>query len=289
MDIPFKTDFQPTNQTLRKWLSTRKTPINFNGIQIPAYFSDTGNSADSNWFWIAVLGEVTGIIMTVYGGFSNGGVFIWLAMIGILAFVFCDFFFAVLLHRKKGVECELKSRRFILGDSNKTEIVKIQKELEKGKILDFFLEVGIIVIGLFKTLAIVLLGVFNSITLYIPFLIIYLIVSYIHLKHTGYFFAYLSTEKGIHDDFEKFADGENLAKKSIHPISFKALLNGYMKHGSHEIEFYKEENGVFKYNININGVLTDEDIIFLLNSQNQSDKLILFKEMRNIQLSNFLS
>ncbi len=287
MDIPFKPDFQPTSQTLRKWLSTRKTPINFNGIQIPAYFSDTGNSADSNWFWIAVIGEVTGIIMTFYGGFRNGGVFIWLAMLGILAFVFCDFFFAVLLHRKKAVECELKSRRFIIGDSNKPEIVKIQKELEQGKLLDFFLQVGIIFIGLFKTIAIVLLGVFNNITLYVPFLIIYLIVSYIHLKHTGYFFAYLSTEKGIQDDFKKFAEGENLAKSSTHSISFNTRLNGHMKHGSHEIVFDREENGEFKYDIHIKGVLTDEDIIFLLNAQNQSDKLILFKEMRDIQLSNF--
>ena len=106
MQIPDKSDFQPSAETLKKWLSTRKPTLNVGGVTMPGFFSDTGNSSDTGWFYVALFGELVGLLATLYGGMKSGGIFLILAALAILMFIFCDFFFAVKLHRKKAKECE---------------------------------------------------------------------------------------------------------------------------------------------------------------------------------------
>jgi hypothetical protein len=194
MLIKDKSDFQPSTESLEKWLSTRKSSINVGGVSMPQFFSDTGNSADSAWFYIACIGELVGLVVTIWGGIKNGGIFLIFATLSIVMFVFCDFFFAILLHRKKATICKTQTLILLKDDSKKSSLAKLDLDLKKGQFSDFLLVAGIILFALFKVIGVVLLGVFNNLILYLPIAIVYFIVAYIHIMHTGYYFAFRSTQ-----------------------------------------------------------------------------------------------
>ena len=285
MNIPDKSDFQPSAETLKKWLSARKPTLMVGGIAMPAFFSDTGNSSDTTWFYVAVIGEIMGLLTTVYGGARSGGIFLILALLAIVMFIFLDFFFAVRLHRKKATECELHSRRLLLDDSEKDKILKLELELNSGKIEDLFYKAGIVFIAFIKIIGIVLLGVFNNIILYLPFAIIYLIVAYVHLRHTGYYFAYVSTENAIDKEHKMFANGHYKANEPDQPVVTPTPLRRVpIRHTPHEI--VEEHGQPLHYLIKTKGVLTDNDVINLIAGQEDSNKIALFKACRKLQLEN---
>ena len=140
VDIPSKEHFQPSTETLRKWLTTRKPTLNVGGYQVPGFFSDLNVSADRNWFYVAVLGEIIGFFITIYGGFRSGGVFLLLAATGIIMFIFCDFFFAVKLHRRKGKITEIQSR--LLLETDPAKQLDLKQQLNAGRAADFFYQFG---------------------------------------------------------------------------------------------------------------------------------------------------
>jgi len=287
MTIPDKSHFQPSAETLKKWLATRKPTIQIGGFPMSGFFSDTGNSSDTNWFWVSVIGEIIGLITIVYGGASAGDQFVLLAIFGVIMFVFCDFFFAQKLHRNKKVQCEFESQMLLQNDNNRSKIAALKLELGKGKFLDFLLQFGIILIALVKVLAIVFLGVFNSVILYIPFIIIFLIVAYVHINHTGHYFAYVSTQKAINREYAMFAGGAYVAKTPSQLVSTPMKLRDFpIKHNPHEIIEDTQKHDGNNYIIKTRGVLTDEDIVNLITGQEDANKIELFRACRKHQLEN---
>jgi hypothetical protein len=284
MYIPDKSDFMPSREALAKWLSTRKSNLNVGGVLMPQFFSDNGNSSDSNWFIIACIGELLGFGTTIYGGMRSGGIFMIFATLCIIMFIFCDFFFAIKLHRNKARNCMIETYKLQLNDSQ--SILWYDNQINKtGRFTDFMLQTGIILIGFFKVVGIVLLGVFNNLVLYVPFAIIYFIVAYVHLKHTGYWFAYKATENNIHKDYNNFSKGINKAieKNSPPVITTSPLNNMPVKYNPHEIIKNPESSDENNYIIKYKGVLTDEDIQNLIAGQTDLNKITLFKAARKIQ------
>lgn len=285
MTIPDKADFRPSAETLRKWLATRKPAIQVGGVQMPGFFNDAGNGSDAAWVYVAVLGEFIGLLATVYAGIRGGGIFLFFAILTILMFVFCDFFFAQKLHRNEAYKTELKTCKLLEKDEDKARIAAINIELRKGNFLNFLLQTGIILIALIKVFGIVILGLFNHPLLYIPFAIIYLIVAYVHLKHTGYFMAYFATERSIEKEHRMFATGRHKAQTTHEPIRTKSELSNIpIKHVPHEI--VKDESEPLTYRINARGILTDSDIVSLITGQDDANKIALFKACRKLQLEN---
>lgn len=286
MHIPDKGSFQPTPETLKKWLSTRKPTLNVGGGSFPAFFKDEGNSSDTIWFIIAVVGEIIGLVVTVYGGFRSGGIFLILACLAILMFIFLDFFFAAKLHRKKGVECELKSRIMLKNDTEVTKITELTYELKKGRFWDFLLVVGIICIALLKIFGIVVLGVFNNLALYAPIAIIYLVVAYVHIYHTGYWGAYFFTERAIAREHREFAGEQHNAQNHVQRVVTENPLHDLpIKHSPHAID--QEGDDDKAYIIRAHGVLTDTDIINLISGQSDNNKITILKACRKLQLETF--
>lgn len=297
--IPDKHAYQPSSESLTKWLSTRKGDLNegnlnVGGVTMPRYFSDVGYSKDQFWFIMAILGEVSILGLTLYYGAMKGGTFFLFATITVIMFIFCDFFFAYKLHRNKGDKCKLASAKLQLGDDDAAEMAKLRQRLNQGKIEDYLYQTGIIIIALFKVIGIMLLGISNELILYIPFAIIYFIVAYIHLQHTGYFFAYVAANNAIRKkDYNEFAKGElcqaRITREMVSTI--EPLRNLPVKHNPHEIVIDKEilENGGDEkhYVIVAKGVLTDEDIISLINGQTNENKIRLFKACRRLQMGNY--
>ncbi len=288
MEIKAKTDFQPSTEALEKWLSTRKSSINVGGVSMPQFFSDTGNSADTNWFYIACAGELLGLVVTIYGGFKNGGIFLIFATLSIIMFVFCDFFFAILLHRKKAAICKTQTLILLKDDAKKSALAKLDLDLQKGRFLDFLLVSAIILFALFKVVGVVLLGVFNNLILYLPIAIVYFIVAYIHVMHTGYYFAYRTTENKIAKDYIEFAHGQHQAKQFNQPVALpNPLAQTHIRHNPHEIVLNPAHTDNLHYIIKARGILTDDDIINLLDGQEAQDKIPLFKACRQLQVESY--
>lgn len=286
MYIPDKSDYQPSAQTLNMWLATRKPTLAVGGVSMPGFFSDTGNSSDTGWFFVGLSGEMAGLVTTIYGGWKSGGIFLSLAILAIVMFIFCDFFFAKKLHRNKAKECTLRSKKLLKKDVKGT--LELENELAKGKYVDFLLQAGIFCIALVKIVGILLLGVFNNIILYVPFAIIYLIVAYVHLSHTWYYVAYLGTQNAIEREHKMFGNGQFDAKEPDQTVETpKALRKMPIKHNPHEI--LADGNETNKYVIKTKGVLTDEDIKNLISGQEDPNKIELFRACRKLQLENLLA
>lgn len=282
MYIPDKAEFRPSNETLNKWLATRKPDLMVGGATQPGFFSDTGNASDSWWLFLGCIGELVGFLTTVYAGLIFGGVYLLLAALGIFLFIICDFVFARWLHRNKALECRLRSEKNVT--ENTKHAVGLQNRLDEGKFVDFLLRTGIITIALVKTAGIIVLGVFGNLFLYIPFLIIYLIVAYVHLNHTGYYFAYWSTERSIQKEHRRYGSDGFDAREVREPLkTLVPLRDPPLKHNPHVIEMNGTAN---EYMIKAKGVLTDDDILNLIAGQDPENKQSVFRACRRLQLEN---
>ena len=236
------------------------------------------------------IGELIGLLTTIYAGVRFGGVFLLLACVGIIMFIFCDYFFAVKLHRNKILACGIETEKLLAKDQKK--IVTLENRLSQGRFVDFLLRAGIIVVAIVKIAAILLLGVFNSLVLYFPFAVIYLIVAFVHLNHTGYYFAYIDTERSIKNEYKRLDTGQFDTNEVRESVSMESPLRDLpIKHNPHVI---REDSGQgaaktgYKYMITAKGILTDDDILNLIDGQDDNNRVTLFKACRKLQLENFM-
>lgn len=284
MIIPNKSDFQPSGATLQKWLATRKPKINIEGVSMPGFLADEGNS-DYSWFILAMIIEFGGLFLTIYGGAKSGGVFMFFAILLVSLFIILDLVFANKLHRNEAKKNILETRK-IVYNADAATIKKLDLEIKEGSFLDFIYQTVIVLIALFKVVGIFLLGTFNILILYVIFAIIYLVVAYIHIRHTGYFFAYRNVEKALQKEYIDFANGKFKAITHCYPYSTSTALRLPIKHNPHEIivDDPPKIDTEYKYQIIITGILTDDDIINLIASQDSNIRILLFKKLRKIQL-----
>ncbi len=284
MNIPNKQEIHPCADTLKTWLAARKPEHTVARLSFPGFFSDTDHSKDANWFYFAVFGELAGLFMTIYGGLRSGGIFALIAILLVVTFIICDIAFAKLLHRLEGERCKLRSLKLVAKSDSVTEQLKIEDKLKRGETIDLILKTLIFLIALIKVFGIIILGIFNILSLYIPFAIIFILVAYVHIKHTGYFLAYRSAENSIAADYDVFRKGTHY--KSLNTsepvITPSPLGNLPIKHNPHEIVITNELGK--EYMINAVGVLTDEEILGLISGQQDPNKIELFKACRKLQL-----
>lgn len=284
MDIPDKTHFQPGSESLKKWLSTRKPTLEVSGLAFPGFFSEHKISRDTTMFWIAFTIEVLGLSLITFGGLKSKD-FMAYAISSAILFFFLDIFFALKLHRNKGEICLLNSKKLLIDEYQKKDLKNIEDNINDGKISDVLLKLGIIFIALLKTFAIVLLGVFNHPMIYIIFLLLFILVAYIHINHTGYYWLFETTKKSIKRDYDKFGDGQFAAKTPYQDLHTPTALKKIpVKHNPHEINLLSEENN--EYRISTIGILTDSDIINLITGQEDANKIALFKACRKLQIEN---
>jgi ABC-type multidrug transport system fused ATPase/permease subunit len=295
MDIPNKEDFQPSSEAFNQWLKTRKKELRIAGMPIKPLFSDSGNSKDTTWFTIVVILEIVGVLATLYGGLRSGGMFAIIAIAVVFALAVVDFILlAPKLHRNVGKKTLLAAT--IPTHEDPSKIAKLESEMEEGKWTDFWIIVGLILIAIIKTIAILIIGTFDSPIIYVVFLILFLIIVFAHIKHTGYYLAYRETQKLIDRDFDVFKEG-TMNKSVINDDLFETnveLRKIPFSYNSHEIvNDVKNENdsnhidNKYKYKLITKGVLTDQELIKLTAGQENENKLIIFKKGRDMQLEYF--
>ena len=317
-------DFQPSEESRKKWLSTRKLPQPIGVVNFPGYYKTDGYSNDTSWFLLAFGVEIVALIVTIIGGFSKSIGFGIISIIIVILFILFDFLGAKLVHKFVGEIQKIKNS--IVTEINPTRIeghyLNIQKYKSKfSKYLGIFL---IILSSVLKIFAIFLL--FNRFPLPLMFIMIisYLLVIYIHITHTGYWYAEYDLRKSFKNEYEKFAVGtvagnvniNNVAKPNREPFTtnIKLNLDNSIISGPHQILFQnsnevahgamvfiyspnnngearvesydKQEGQFYNYMLETIGVLTDEDIIGFTKGQNAGQSSVIALACLNFQIQN---
>lgn len=284
MYIPMKDSFEPSSNTLRKWLGTRKPTYTISGAQFPGFFSDPGNSMDTFWVSIAFGTEILGLSLAIYGALNRDTSTLLFTIAAALFLIVIDFVFALLLHKDVAIKCKLKTQLILLSDSNSVERVNITNELAKGGFLKFLLGIALFIVAVVKIFGITMLGIFSNMAIYFPVYGLFLITGYIHFSKTWYFVSYQLTQNAINDDHKKFGDGHNKAiiRKEIVKTP-SPLRSTPINHFPHKIEKTGSEN---EYMIETTGILLDEEIMSLIQGQDDFNRIVLFKACRKLQSDN---
>lgn len=293
MIIPDKKKFEPSSEVLGLWLKTRKSKVRVAGIEMPGYFSDSGSASDYGWVAVGIFGELLGLAATIYGGARSGGSFLAVATGVVVLFIILDVAAAIWLHRNHGEQCKERSKKILTDDA--AQIVAIDQKIKAGAAIDFMLKGLIVLIAIFKVLGIVLLGMFNQLALYAPFAILYFVVVYVHIKHTGYAWFYYKTTAKMEKEHRDFGNGTYSARNYSKQVSLTSNLlvrkadkwsdmteKDIITYDPHTIAIRNLSKKEFT--INAVGILTDEEIIGLVAGQSIENQIVLFKAARQLQM-----
>lgn len=267
--------FEPSLATLKFWLNTRKSKTTKGG----GLFETDRFTLDRNWFVIAFLIELAAFFLTIWGGYlkyanTHKSKILILAVIASVLFVLLDYF-GVLMHHKGSDD-----RTVAKSKLNYAQDPLLIGELKKQGYPKF---VPTQFVGFLCIFASAILKI-SALVLLISFLkkiapvitIFYLIVMYVHLKHTGYWYFSWRTSKRINTEFQEFQKNKAIGmpseftvKKPPHRIEFLSYfkLNETILCLNDRVRVRmvgsEGDSGKtkFHYELTCIGVLWDEDIV----------------------------
>jgi hypothetical protein len=219
--------FEPSIETLKLWLNTRKANTK-KGVGL---FETDRFNLDRNWFIVAFLFEIAAFVLTIWGGTlkyygTKKFSILITALLASLFFVLLDYFGVLLHHRGKDDKVRAASQLnftkdpIIIGALKKVAFSKFSWYQFFGftcMLLSATLKIWslIILISFFKKLAPI-------------FVIFYLIVLYVHAKHTGYWYYAWKTDKLMTSEYHQYE--KHMATNT--PSEFS------VKFPPHKIQFY---------------------------------------------------
>jgi len=301
-EIQGRFEFEPNSNARRAWLATRKKPVIYN---LPGFYNTIDYEKDTAWVMLAVCVEAVAVALTLYGGITKGGIFLLGAVIVVVLFLVFDVVGANLYHKNVGINCEIQNK--IIIEPNEGVKEGLRNRLKKGKGVKFIGVLLIVMSSLFKIFAILLLGKFN-LMFYAIMAVLYIIVIYIHLAHTGYYLAERKTANMFRKQHDLWSEDKMLVNegkkdkgdirgavrkpspKSVFDSEIKLRFeNGMVKVGEHAIRFIeeREENGhkLYTYEIETNGILEDNDIVLLTGGQTEQQGSIIARACLKHQIT----
>lgn len=267
--------FEPSLATLKIWLNTRKSKT----LKGAGIFETDKFAQDRILFVIAISIEVAAFILTIWGGYimsfaRHSAKPLVLAIIASILFVVLDYF-GVLIHHKDIEEgTTAKSKLNFAQDPILIRELKriAYRNFTSSQLLGFFC---ILVSAILKISALLILLKFLG-NIKQVFYLFYLIVIYVHLKHTGFWYFAWKTNRRMKSEFQDFqknrASGlpsQYSARNPPHRIEFtsyhQSLENVTCLNDRVRIKFlseYKENRDlIYRYEITCKGILWDEDIV----------------------------
>lgn len=310
-DIKDKKYFKP-KEIKSLWLSTRKEGLH--GTEHPGYFQTVNFTTDRNWFIIASAIEIAAVVITIQGGITRsslggGLVYLFGAVAAVFVFIALDFIGTQWHHKPVAEKQYFKCDYAIieLEERNVKRKKGILDELAKKSILKTLGILLIILSALLKLFALFLLGTLGIVIVGVM-TILYLLVIYIHLFHTGYWFYEYKLRNKIKSQHSSWRNYNRLLsigrkseaeqhKGSLYAIDLatfektdfltsdklwdheeKDTSNHKIKIGLNKISFVRKVKDKYRYEIETNGLFTDDEIKKIINSGNgiERNKVALY-------------
>jgi uncharacterized protein YacL len=222
--------FLPDENFTKDWLSTRKPGFTVaTNTHRPGVFETSSFKKDQVWFVFGAIIELLAISITILGGINKGGTYLIAAVVAVGFFVILDYFGAKLYHRRHAAILRLQNEKVVTDSVSHLEIDR-QIRSKKGVVI-----LGLVLILLSAFLKLVALFFITTLPIifYGIFSLLYILVVYIHLKHTGYYFAEISAAKTLSSQHQEFAkyylQFQQAVKKAVVAWfgTFSASCGGY--------------------------------------------------------------
>lgn len=298
--------FYPDENFTKSWLATRKGGYSIGqSTQRPGLFETSSFKMDKNWFWFATSIEILAVAITIYGGINKGGKYLGLAIAAVLFFIVLDYVGAQWVHKRHWIVQRLRNQKVVTSATSHASIDR-QIKSKRGMV---YAGTSFILLSAFLKLAALFLITSLALMFYGIFSLLYIIVIYAHIKHTGYYFAEKASQSELNKQHGKFTDAYLMYEQDqckIDEVPFLASADGvksapFSGNGALDsidtpIEFGEEhiakgkphqliKTGDDKFVIISNGLLLDKDIKKLCNGQAADAQSILSKECINLQLN----
>jgi hypothetical protein len=285
--------FAPSLATLNAWLKTRKS----NSESKPGIFETVKYADDAVWATIAIIIELSALVLTIYGAWDQYLVnkkLLYLIIAIITVFLFISFdFIGIMLHSQDVPEkVKLKSR--IATENNpvvRAVLIRQEKEISWQT---FFGMMLLVISGILKILAITFfLKGTKGIVIISVLLIFYLIVIYIHAYHTGYWWSAVLFRRRLKKEYEEWEENLLLDNNgNIIPLlptvcNFQSNVQVQnLNIGRQKLTLLSNNNGVYQYQLESYGCFWDENFAAikpLINNQQFMRDLV--KAVLEIQMT----
>ena len=301
MNSPYygnSSEFKPSNNTLNKWLETKKNSI---GIK-PGLFETVNFSNDSSWTLIALLIEIGAFTITIFGSIMKynanqekmGLIF---AIVAAFLFVAFDIVGVSLNGAERSNKTLARAKIAITNDPN--ILVRLHKTTKAVSFREFSGVVMLFISAFIKIGVVALASSISSNAIIIILSMFFLIVIYIHISHTGYYLSARKCSKMMRREenvwWEEKSKGINVEPIQPDRVVFqsptKLSNNESFQNGRQKIEFIEkvDTNEGYYYSLSLSsqGILWDEDIVSLLQNFDPMTLLYpsLFKACINLQLT----
>ena len=290
--------FEPSLETLKLWLNTRKSRTTKGG----GLFETDRFSSDRSWFLIALTFEVIAFFLTLWGGVlkfqgTNKVMPLLFAIFASFFFVILDFF-GVLIHHK-GNDDRSNANSLLNFEKDPIVIGALKKKASsKFTSNQFWGFVCMLISAGLKIVALRVLLSFLKGVLTPVFIIFYIIILYVHVKHTGYWYYAWKTNRRMKFEFSSFekerAKGmpsEFSVKTPSHSIQFTSyyLLIGEVVCLNERVKIQKmysvDQDGktIHQYKMFCIGILWDNDIVKITSEVDSSFQQDLYEACVKIQ------
>lgn len=268
--------FTPSKSTLNTWLKTRKS----NSPTKPGIFETTDYTRDTTWAIISILIETSALVLTLYGAFNEfrtQGNISLLITASILVVLFVAFDIIGILLHSYDKPTFVKTKNEIKLTTDPVKLTQLHAQLNNISWRSFLGFILLILSGSMKILAVTYYFKNSAAQLGIIVLcILYLIIIYIHLYHTSFWLAGISTKKKIRKEYSKHIDniqkGINSNFAVIYPSQYIfstpfTMATNNFQNGRQSIIFNHTSrvNGVQlnQYTLTSRGCIWDDDITSL--------------------------
>jgi len=315
-EIEKRFEFEPSRASLAKWLGTRKATFDCGGVRFPGYFSTANYSTDLAWVVMAIIIELIALGIILNGGFTKGGLFLIGAVVAAFIMILFDIVGAAWMHDNKAEVNKLKNDFLLARTAPEQHQIRLQINRSRLTAKVVFGFIMIVLSALLKIASLFVLASFDFLLIGIMS-ILYLLVIYVHVVHTGYcateyslrktnfpgdFDAWTANRIGILQRVENKKEREDQlstlvseAKLRQHNFTSETklnMMNDVIRVGSHTIEFKKEgedSNGekIYHYLLSAKGVLVDSDILLLASGNSGRKAEIIGKACLELQKTFF--
>jgi hypothetical protein len=303
MQHPYYQDsqnFSPSRNTLDLWLKTRKTDNNSK----PGLIETIDYSRDLAWSIFSILIEFSAFFLTLFGAWTiyrqEGNLILFItALIFVVVFIGLDIIGIMLHSQDKPQKVLDKSEAAITHNPIQKEIL-----LKKINSITNRTFIGVILLCISSLLKIIAVSVFfkeSGVAGTIVLMIFYMVVVYIHMYHTGYWWAARKVQKRINSEFLSYINSQNTGTTNPYQVTQPNIQlfsspfpmdNGRKKLQSNRqtVEFldsWIDQNGtsMFNYQLTTNGLMWDSDVNQIITYNNHNFNQYLIEACIRLQLS----